>query len=97
MARQNNRQNNRNNDWIEIRKDVSYRLAARENYFSLNWFGAVIHGCQIVYGENGPFISWPSFKGKNGTWVKTSYVYAPKDSEDDKILKELVADITANK
>ena len=50
--------------------------------FSLNWYGAIIHGCRIVKGKNANFIGWPSFKGRAGNYIRTAYVYDGKGALD---------------
>lgn len=77
------------NEWIRVVDGVSIKVT-RGEFFSLSWFGAVIHGCALRQGRNGPFISWPSFKGSDGRYVKRAYVYAEKGSEDEKLLDQIV-------
>lgn len=78
------------NGWAEVFDGVSVK--GTKDRFSINWYGATIHGCRIVNGENGKFIGWPSFKGKNGKYIKTAYVYdGPGATEDDvKMLEGVV-------
>lgn len=91
MARQ--MTNSSNNEWTRITDGVSVKHT-KDSGFSLNWFGAVIHGCRIVKGANGPFISWPSFRGKDDKYIKRAYVYAERGSQDEKILAEVVNVLT---
>lgn len=76
-------------EWIRVIDGVSIKLS-KGDFFSLSWFGAVIHGCAVRDGRNGAFISWPSFKGSDGQYVKRAYVYAERGSEDEKILEQVV-------
>lgn len=62
-----------NNEWVTVNKYASVKGNADK--FSLNWCGAVIHNCRIVEGKNGAFIGFPSFKGREGNYIKTAYVY----------------------
>ena len=91
MARQttNKKNEERKNEWIRVIDGVSVKLS-KGDFFSLSWFGAVIHGCAVRTGRNGAFISWPSFKGSDGQYVKRAYVYAEKDSEDERILEQVL-------
>lgn len=77
------------NDWAKVFDCVSVK--GTKERFSINWYGAVIHGCRIVDGKNGKFIGWPSFKGKHGDYIRTAYVYdGPGAGEDDVEILEAV-------
>lgn len=89
MARTAKKEENRKTEWVRVIDGVSIKLSKGE-FFSLNWFGAVIHGCALRTGRNGAFISWPSFKGSDGQYVKRAYVYAERDSDDERILESVV-------
>ena len=79
----------RTHEWVQVQEGVSIKLS-KGDFFSLSWFGAVIHGCAVRSGRNGDFISWPSFKGSDNQYVKRAYVYAERGSEDEKILAAVV-------
>lgn len=90
MARNTNKKEEaKRNEWVRVIDGVSVKLSKGE-FFSLSWFGAVIHGCALRSGRNGDFISWPSFKGSDGQYVKRAYVYAERGSEDEAILEQVV-------
>ena len=57
--------------------------------FTLVLNGVVIHGCKVAERKDGySFISFPSYKGKDGNWY--SYVYFRfSEADTDAILKEL--------
>lgn len=77
-------------EWVGVQESVTVKLA-RGDYFSLNWFGAVIHGCAVRENRDGEsFISWPSFRGTDGQFVRRAYVYAPRGSDDERILERVV-------
>lgn len=76
-------------EWVKVRDGVSIRLG-KGDFFSVAWFGAVIHGCAVRSGRNGDFISFPSFKGSDGNYIRRAYIYAPTGSEDAKILEEVL-------
>lgn len=82
-------------DWIEVEDGVSFKGTAER--FSISWFGAVIHGCRIIEGndEYDSFIAWPSFKSRDGSWIKTSYIYAQEDSDEEKILFKIIDMLSA--
>lgn len=79
------------NYWQDVIPDEVAVKGTAER-FSLNWYGAIIHGCRIVKGKNGNFIGWPSFKGKYGKYIRTSYVYGGEgaNGEDIDALKKVV-------
>lgn len=84
------RQINNNRGWIEVQEGVSYKVGTGGR-ISINWFGAVIHGIRVVRGKTGlPFLSWPAFKGKEGEFIKTAYVYARRGSDDEAILNKIL-------
>ncbi len=80
--------NEKNNGWVNVCEGVSVRGSRKR--FSINWHGAVIHGCRIAESKTGAFISWPAFKGKDGNYVKTAYIYAPERSLEANILDRIV-------
>ena len=94
--RQNNRQSSRQPqarqpepEWITVVPDVAVKLS-KGDYFSLSWYGAVIHGCAVRHGSRGPFISWPSFLGSAGNYVKRAYVYAERGSQTEETLDKVL-------
>lgn len=89
MARNTTKKTEQKTEWVRVIDGVSIKLS-KGDFFSLSWFGAVIHGCAIRDGRNGAFISWPSFKGADGQYVKRAYVYAERGSEDEKILEQVL-------
>ena len=93
MAKQYNNTNKANqaNKWVEVTQGVSIRKSGNSEYFSLNWYGAIIHGCAVRNGSNGDFISFPSFKNAQGQYVKRAYVWAEPNSDDFDTLKRVLA------
>lgn len=90
MAKKYTNTESTNSTWTEVARDVMVRKSANSEYFSLNWYGAVIHGCAIRHGQNGDFISWPSFKNSKGEFVKRAYVWAEKGSDDEITLNRVI-------
>lgn len=91
MAR-NIKNTNTTSAWETVTDGIQVKLS-KGRFFSLTWFGAVIHGCKIVNGCNGAFISWPYFKGSDGKYVKRAYVFAPQGSQDEKLLEMVVSKV----
>ena len=89
MARNINKTEDKRNEWVRVQDGVQIKLT-KGDYFSLSWFGAVIHGCAVRTGRNGAFISWPSFKGSDGAFVLRAYVYAAQGSEDEALLEKVL-------
>ena len=49
-------------------------------FFTLTLNGVTIYNCRVATGKNGDFISFPQYKGTNGTYYNN--VYAPLSDED---------------
>ena len=71
MARNTTKKTEKKTEWVRVIDGVSVKLS-KGDFFSLSWFGAVIHGCALRTGRNGDFISWPSFKGSDGVKASVS-------------------------
>lgn len=90
MAKPTKKNESKRTEWVNVCDGVSIRLS-KGDFFSIAWYGAVIHGCAVRNGRNGYFISYPSFKGSDGNYIKRAYIYAPAGSEDAKTLELVVA------
>lgn len=56
--------------------------------FALTVNGVTVYGCNVVEGKNGDFISFPSYKGKDGKYY--NHVYIPlTDKEQEGILLDV--------
>ena len=56
--------------------------------FALTVNGVAVYGCNVVEGKNGDFISFPSYKGKDGKYY--NHVYIPlTDKEQEGILLDV--------
>lgn len=75
---------------IEVREVVVSRVrqAGDNVYFSVKINGVTINSCRVVEGKNGDFISFPSYKGKDGNYY--DYVYAPLADDDSRAILEEV-------
>lgn len=91
MARPTNTTTSNEREWKEVTNGVLIRVSGNPEYFSINWYGAVIHGCSVRHGQNGDFISWPAFKNADGKYTKRAYVWAEKGSDDENTLNRIVA------
>lgn len=57
-------------------------------FFTLMLNGVTIYNCRVATGRNGDFISFPQYKGSNGTYYNN--VYACLSNEDtEAILAEV--------
>lgn len=43
-------------------------------FFDMEVNGVTIYGCRFVEGKNGDFVSFPSYKGKDGKYYNHVYV-----------------------
>ena len=59
-------------------------------YFTLIVNGVFINNCRVATGSKGDFVSFPSYKGKNGNYYNYAYV-----SLDDKVTTEIMEMIQA--
>ena len=86
----NNTNKEQGNAWLEVARGIRIRKSGNSEFFSLDWYGAIIHGCSVREGQNGAFISWPAFKNAQGKFVKRCYVWADAGSEDETTLKRVL-------
>lgn len=57
-------------------------------FFTLTINGVTIYNCRVATGKNGDFISFPQYKGSNGTYYNNVYV-AISEEDSAKILEEI--------
>ena len=43
-------------------------------YFTINLNGVIINNCRVATGNKGDFVSFPSYKSKNGNYYNYAYV-----------------------
>lgn len=76
----------------EIRMEVFEVTNVRELefgvLFDLTINGVKIYSCKVVEGKHGDFISFPSYKGKNGKYYTHCY-FDLTDEETAEIIKEV--------
>lgn len=56
--------------------------------FALTVNGVTVYGCNVVEGNNGDFISFPSYKGKDGKYYNHAYIPLT-DKEQEHILLDV--------
>ena len=56
--------------------------------FALTVNGVTVYGCNVVEGKNGDFISFPSYKGKDGKYYNHAYIPLT-DKEQEGILLDV--------
>lgn len=57
-------------------------------FFTLVINGVTIYNCRVATGSNGDFISFPQYKGSNGTYYNNVYV-SLSDEDSNRILEEI--------
>lgn len=63
-------------------------------YFTLVVNGVFINNCRVATGSKGDFVSFPSYKGKNGNYYNYAYV-SLDDATTAKIMEIIQAVIDA--
>ena len=63
-------------------------------YFTLIVNGVFINNCRVATGSKGDFVSFPSYKGKNGNYYNYAYV-SLDDATTAKIMEIIQAAIDA--
>lgn len=56
--------------------------------FALTVNGVTVYGCIVMEGKNGDFISFPSYKGKDGKYYNHAYIPLT-DKEQEGILLDV--------
>lgn len=54
--------------------------------FALTVNEVTVYGCNVVEGKNGDFISFPSYKGKDGNYYKHAYIPLTDKEQEDILL-----------
>lgn len=80
-------------NWIQIPDMVGFAVIGNRNRFSLSFevcegMRIGINGCRVATGGKGDFISFPSWKGKDGSFHKNAYITLT-DDEQAKIIAAL--------
>lgn len=78
---------NKAEGWKAIPELEGFTIIGSRDRFSVSFqpcegLRVQINGCRIVDGKNGPFISYPSWKDKDGNYHNYCYFeFAPEDAE----------------
>lgn len=83
---------NENRNQKSILKDYSVdhvKMDSKDRVrFALTVNGVTVYGCNVVEGKNGDFISFPSYKGKDGKYYNHAYIPLT-DKEQEGILLDV--------
>lgn len=83
---------NENRNQKSILKDYSVdnvKMDSKDRVrFSLTVNGVTVYGCNVIEGNNGDFISFPSYKGKDGKYYNHAYIPLT-DKEQEGILLDV--------
>ena len=88
------KKDNQERTFCEIREHAvqNVRVVDGKNgdlvFYTLVINGVTIYNCRVATGKNGDFISFPQYKGSNGTYYNNVYV-AISDEDSAKILEEI--------
>lgn len=83
---------NENSNQKSILKDYSVDRVKMDSKgrvrFALTVNGVTVYGCNVVEGKNGDFITFPSYKGKDGKYYNHAYIPLT-DKEQEGILLDV--------
>lgn len=82
------RKQKKQNEWTAIDKMSGFSVIGSRERFSISFepFDGMliaIHGCRVVSGKNGDFISFPAWKDKEGNYHDYAYMTFSDDEKDD--------------
>lgn len=87
------RKTKKQNEWMAVDKMSGFSVIGSRERFSISFepFDGMliaIHGCRVVSGKNGDFISFPAWKDKEGNYHDYAYMTFA-DEEKDAIINTL--------
>lgn len=87
------RKTKKQNEWMAVDKMSGFSVIGSRERFSISFepFDGMliaIHGCRVVSGKNGDFISFPAWKDKEGNYHDYAYMTF-SDEEKDVIINTL--------
>ena len=93
MAYQRKTNETKKNEWKQVPDMTGFSVIGTRDRFSISFevfegFRIGINGCRVVTGKNGDFISFPAWKGKDGSYHDHCYMTF-SDEEKDKIISTL--------
>jgi len=82
------RKTKKQNEWKAVKDMLGFSVIGSKERFSISFepfegMLIAIHGCRVVNGQNGEFISFPARKDKEGNYHDYAYMTF---SEDEKKL-----------
>ena len=74
-------------EWKEVKGLDGFSVIGTKDRFSVSVeldkdLRIGLNGCRVVDGKNGPFISYPAWKDKEGTYHDYSYITLTADQAD---------------
>ena len=87
------RKTKKQNEWMAVNNMSGFSVIGSRERFSISFepFDGMliaIHGCRVVSGKNGDFISFPAWKDKEGNYHDYAYMTF-SDEEKDAIINTL--------
>ena len=87
------RKTKKQNEWMAVKNMIGFSVIGSRERFSISFepFDGMliaIHGCRVVSGKNGDFISFPAWKDKEGNYHDYAYMTFA-DEEKDAIINTL--------
>lgn len=81
------RKTKKQNEWMAVDKMSGFSVIGSRERFSISFepFDGMliaIHGCRVVSGKNGDFISFPAWKDKEGNYHDYAYMTFADDEKD---------------
>ena len=85
------RKTKKQNDWTPVPNMSGFSVIGSRDRFSISFepfegMLIAIHGCRVVSGKNGDFISFPAWKDKDGDYHDYAYMTF-SDEEKDAIIQ----------
>lgn len=81
------RKTKKQNEWMAVTNMSGFSVIGSRERFSISFepFDGMliaIHGCRVVSGKNGDFISFPAWKDKEGNYHDYAYMTFSDDEKD---------------
>ena len=80
------RKTKKQNEWKAVKNMSGFSVIGSKERFSISFepFDGMliaIHGCRVVNGQNGEFISFPAWKDKEGNYHDYAYMTFSDDEK----------------
>ena len=78
------RKTKKQNEWKAVKDMLGFSVIGSKERFSISFepfegMLIAIHGCRVVNGQNGEFISFPAWKDKEGNYHDYAYMTFSKE------------------